>query len=229
MNIIKTITNHLQKKSFRQLVANFRTEYISKGITIADLQSNPMEQFDVWFTEAVNNKLVEPNFMHLSTANAEGKPSNRTMLLKGFDERGFIFFTNYDSRKGKELAENSSAAITFLWMELYRQVRIEGNVSPISAIESDDYFNSRPRGSQISACVSSQSQPIADRRELERRFREFEGQYKDKAVPRPDNWGGYCLSPVRVEFWQGRANRLHDRIQYSLTTDNTWIRQRLSP
>lgn len=229
MNIFKTIISQLQTKSFRQLVSNFRNEYISDGIKVANLKSDPIDQFEIWFNEAVSNKLTEPNIMHLSTANASGKPSSRTMLLKGFDERGFIFFTNYDSRKGKELTDNCFAAMTFLWMELYKQVRIEGSVKPVSTIESDNYFNSRPRGSQISAWISSQSKPITDRKELEERFSEVEKQFGNKSVPRPDKWGGYCLSPVCVEFWQGRADRLHDRIQYKCEKDNIWTKQRLSP
>lgn len=229
MNIFKTITNELKTKSFRQLVSNFRTEYISNGIDVANLKSNPIDQFEIWFNEAVSNKLIESNVMHLSTVNAEGKPSCRTMLLKGFDERGFVFYTNYKSRKGKELKDNCFAAMTFLWLELYKQVRIEGSIKPVSTIESDNYFNSRPRGSQISAWASSQSKPAADRKELEERYSEIEKQFRNKIVPRPDGWGGYCLSPDRVEFWQGRANRLHDRILYSIGKDNIWTKQRLSP
>lgn len=225
----KTILNQFQTKSFRHLVSNFRNEYVSRGIQEADLKSNPIDQFEVWFNEAVTNKLNEPNVMHLSTVSAEGKPSGRVMLLKGFDERGFIFYTNYDSRKANQLAGNSYAAMTFLWLELFKQVRIEGTVQPVSAVESDTYFNSRPRGSQIGAWVSSQSKPIADRMELDKKVAEFEKEFDGKPVPRPVNWGGYCLSPVLMEFWQGRANRLHDRILYTLEHDNIWTKQRLSP
>jgi len=224
----KTILNQFQTKSFRHLVSNFRNEYISKGIQEADLKNNPIDQFEDWFNEAVANKLNEPNVMHLSTVSAEGKPSGRVMLLKGFDERGFIFYTNYDSRKANQLAANSYAAMTFLWLELFKQVRIEGTVQEVTAVESDIYFNSRPRGSQIGAWVSSQSKPLAHREELDTKVAEFEKEFAGKPVPRPDNWGGYCLSPLLMEFWQGRANRLHDRIQYKLERD-VWIRQRLSP
>jgi pyridoxamine 5'-phosphate oxidase len=224
----KTILNQFQTKSFRHLVSNFRNEYISQGIQEADLKNNPIDQFEVWFNEAVTNKLIEPNVMHLSTVSAAGIPSGRVMLLKGFDERGFIFYTNYDSRKANQLAVNSYAAMTFLWLELFKQVRIEGTVQPVPAAESDIYFNSRPRGSQISAWVSSQSKPIADRKELDKKVAEFEKEFAGKPVPRPSNWGGYCLSPILMEFWLGRANRLHDRIQYTLERD-AWIRQRLSP
>lgn len=229
MKFLKTITNHFRTKSIRQLVSNFRNEYISNGINEAGLKSNPIDQFEIWFNEAIANKINEPNVMYLSTATADGKPSGRIMLLKGFDKRGFVFFTNYDSRKGDELAENSFAAITFLWLELYKQVRIEGTVLPVSTKESDNYFNSRPRGSQISAWVSSQSKPITDRIDLEKKVDEIEKQFQSKPVPRPDNWGGFCLSPVLIEFWQGRANRLHDRIKYKIEKDNIWTKQRLSP
>jgi len=224
----KTLLNQFQTKSFRHLVSNFRNEYISQGIQEADLKSNPIDQFEVWFNEAVTNKLNEPNVMHLSTVSAEGKPSGRVMLLKGFDERGFIFYTNYESRKANQLAVNRYAAMTFLWLELFKQVRIEGTVQEVPAAESDIYFNSRPRGSQIGAWVSSQSKPLADRKELDKKVAEFEKEFAGKPVPRPSNWGGYCLSPVLMEFWQGRANRLHDRIQYKLERD-VWTKQRLSP
>ena len=202
MSQLNTLINHFKTKSLRQLVANFRNEYISDGINETTLKSNPIDQFEVWFNEAVSNKLNEPNVMSLSTIQSDGKPSNRILLLKGFDENGFVFYTNYDSRKGKELEENNHAAMTFLWLELYKQVRIEGAVHQVSALESDTYFNSRPRGSQIGAWVSDQSQPIDDRAELESKVVEIEQRFKGKPVPRPENWGGYCLSPVVIEFWQ---------------------------
>ena len=229
MKLYQIIKKDLQTKSIRQLIANFRTEYISKGIKKSDLKSNPIDQFENWFNDAVKNKLPDPNIMTLSTATAEGKPSGRIMLLKGFDERGFIFFTNYDSRKASELTENSFAALTFLWLELYRQVRIEGIVKKVSDKESDEYFSSRPRGSQISAWVSSQSKPVSDRTELEIKVDEIEKKFKGKPVPRPENWGGFYVSPELIEFWQGRANRLHDRILYKLESDAIWKMERLSP
>lgn len=229
MKLYQTIKKHLQTKSIRQLVANFRNEYISNGINEKDMARNPIDQFEKWFVEAVKNKVSEPNAMHLSTATVDGKPSGRIMLLKGFDEKGFVFFTNYDSRKGNELKNNSFASLTFLWLELFQQVRIEGTVHPISVEESATYFNSRPRGSQISAWASSQSNIVSSRIDLEKKIREIEIRFKNKPIPRPANWGGFCLTPKSMEFWQGRANRLHDRIQYQLGQENIWSIHRLFP
>jgi pyridoxamine 5'-phosphate oxidase len=229
VKFIQNISGHIQGKSLRQLVANFRNEYISNGINETELKDNPIDQFEVWLNEAVKNKLQEPNTMFLSTATPEGKPSGRVILLKGFDEHGFVFYTNYDSRKGHELSNNHFASLTFLWLELFKQVRIEGTVQRISATESDNYFNSRPRNNQIGAWVSNQSQAIADRKVLENKMTEIEKQFGGKPIPRPKNWGGYCLSPTAVEFWLGRASRLHDRILYQLQDDNTWTKQRLAP
>ena len=219
----------LKNKSVRQLVANFRNEYISGGIDEKEVLKDPVQQFEKWFNEAVNNKIAEPNVMHLSTAGNDGRPSGRVVLLKGFDENGFVFYTNYGSRKGRELQKNKYASLTFLWLELYRQVRIEGKVHPVSSEESDNYFNSRPRGSQIGALASAQSEFLDSREALEKIADELETKYKDKPVPRPDTWGGYCLKPDLIEFWQGRANRLHDRILYTLDKDDKWKIRRLFP
>ena len=229
MIFFKSISGQIQGKSLRQLVANFRNEYISNGIKETELKENPIDQFEVWFNEAVNNKLREPNAMHLATATPDGKPSGRVVLLKGFDEIGFIFYTNYSSRKSHELEANQYASLTFLWLELYKQVRVEGTVHRIPPIEANHYFNSRPRGSQISAWASMQSQPVNSRQELEKQMEDIEHQFSEKPVPRPDNWGGYCLTPTKIEFWLGRANRLHDRILYELQEDKSWTKQRLSP
>lgn len=229
MKLYQTIRNRLQTKSIRQLVANFRNEYISNGINIIDMARNPIDQFEKWFVEAVKNKVSEPNAMHLSTATVDGKPSGRIILLKGFDEKGFVFFTNYDSRKGNELKNNRFASLTFLWLELFQQVRIEGTVHPISVEESDNYFNSRPRGSQISAWASSQSKIVSSRIDLEKKIKEIEIRFNNKLIPRPNNWGGFCLTPKSMEFWQGRANRSHDRIQYQLGQENIWSIHRLFP
>ena len=212
MSFLKDIKGQIKNKSIRQLVANFRTEYISDGIDEANMSNDPILQFEIWFNEAVKNKIPEPNIMHLSTVTLDCKPSGRVLLLKGFDEKGFVI-----------------ASMTFLWIELYRQVRIEGKVEKISAEESDQYFHSRPRGSQISAVASSQSSIIENRKVLEEKVKELEKEYESKPVPRPENWGGYCLSPVSIEFWQGRASRLHDRILFTLEKNNNWIKQRLAP
>lgn len=219
----------LQNKSVRQLVANFRNEYISDGIDEKDILNDPVQQFEKWFNEAVSDKINEPNVMHLSTVGENGRPSGRIVLLKGFDENGFVFYTNYDSRKGEDIKHNNYASLTFLWLELYRQVRIEGKVIPVSAEESDNYFKSRPKGSQIGALASAQSKILDSRKTLEKIADELEKKYNDKPVPRPDNWGGYCLKPDYIEFWQGRANRLHDRILYKLNNEGEWKINRLYP
>ena len=216
-------------KSIRQLISVFRNEYISQGINIKELADNPIVQFERWMVEAVKNKVNLPNAMHLSTAGKDGKPSGRVVLLRGFDERGFVFFTNYDSRKGNELRNNNYASMTFFWYELFRQVRIEGYVHKVTEAESDAYFQSRPRESQISALASEQSRLLDSRESLEQRVRELEKRFKDQPVPRPDYWGGFYLSPIYVEFWQGRAHRLHDRILYKLEKNNFWNMHLLSP
>jgi pyridoxamine 5'-phosphate oxidase len=229
MSFIQNISGQIRGKSLRQLVANFRNEYISNGINESELKDNPIDQFEVWLNEAVKNKLREPNAMFLATATPDGKPSGRVVLLKGFDERGFIFYTNYGSRKAIELDKNNAASLTFLWLEIYKQVRVEGTVQRISDKESDQYFNSRPRESQIGAWASDQSQPIANRDVLEREMEALEKQFEGKPIPRPENWGGFCVKPQQIEFWLGRANRLHDRILYQRSDDNIWTKQRLSP
>lgn len=229
MKLYKSIAAHLQNRSIRQLVANFRNEYICKGINKNDMAADPIDQFEKWFVEAIKNKVSDPNAMHLSTVKLDGKPSGRIILLKGFDEKGFVFFTNYDSKKGEELKNRSFASLTFFWNELFRQVRIEGTVHLISDKQSDDYFNSRPRGSQISAWASSQSEIVSSRLDLETKARNIEIRFRNKPVPRPENWGGYCLIPKSIEFWQGRANRMHDRIQYQLEQEKKWSMCRLSP
>lgn len=220
--------NIFRRKSLRQLVANFRNEYVSHGLDEQTLKPNPIDQFDDWFQDAVKNKLPEPNALHLATVNSEGKPSGRIMLLKGYDDSGFVFFTNYESRKGSELNGNHHAAITFLWLELFRQVRMEGVVSKVSERESDEYFHSRPRSSQLGALVSAQSKVLTSRAELDQQYADAEKKFSGQEIPRPAYWGGYRLKPERMEFWQGRASRLHDRILYSLNADR-WVKQRLYP
>lgn len=192
------------------------------------MNRDPIEQFRRWFDEALNANLHEPNAMTLATASNDGKPSARIVLLKGCDERGFAFYTNYEGRKANDLDENPRAALVFYWGELERQVRIEGTVSRISDQESDEYFASRPRGSQLGAWASEQSQPAERRGSLEEKLRSLEAEYADREVPRPPFWGGYRVEPEAVEFWQGRENRLHDRLVYR-RTDGGWRIERLQP
>jgi pyridoxamine 5'-phosphate oxidase len=193
-----------------------------------DVDQNPIMQFKKWFTDALEAQLYEPNVMTLATSDPYGKPSARIVLLKGFDEHGFNFYTNYDSKKGRELQENPQAALVFFWAELERQVRIEGMVSKLDPEVSEDYFHSRPKGSQIGAMASPQSEVIASRETLEQKVVELQQQYADTEVPRPEHWGGYLLEPQQIEFWQGRPSRLHDRICYTLV-DGVWIINRLAP
>jgi pyridoxamine 5'-phosphate oxidase len=190
---------------------------------------NPLNLFRRWFDEAIASGSRLPDAMTLATATKEGKPSARMLLLKQVDEQGFVFYTNYNSRKARELEENPFAALVCYWVGLDRQVRVEGNVERVSAAESDEYFRTRPRESQIGAITSPQSDVIQGREFLEQRFRDFEGMYRDRAVPRPAHWGGYRLKPERIEFWQNRSGRLHDRIDYQRQTDGSWTIQRLAP
>ena len=200
--------------SLRRLTTLLRNEYNGAGISIGDFDSDPLRQFEKWIEDAVAHNIKDFNAVHLATADASGRPSGRIVLLRDYSERGFSFFTNYESRKGEELEYNNQAAMTFFWSELYRQIRLGGTVNRLPAEESDAYFRSRPRQSQISALVSHQSKVLTNRGLLERIVRETEEKYRDKPVPRPDNWGGYYLSPDYFEFWQGREHRLHDRIRY---------------
>ena len=210
-------------------IADLRRDYTLRGLNESDVDADPFKQFQVWFSDALAANLIEPNAMTLATATKDGKPAARTVLLKGFDARGFVFYTNYESRKGQELAENPWAALVFLWAELERQVRIEGQVEKCSAIESDTYFRSRPLGSRLSACVSRQSQVISSREVLEHRLQDLLVENANQEVPRPPYWGGYRLSPTSIEFWQGRPSRLHDRLRYRLLNDRSWLIERLSP
>jgi pyridoxamine-phosphate oxidase len=210
-------------------IESLREDYKKNKLDKKDLQADPFVQFEQWFEEARQAGLYEPNAMNLATADKRGKPSARIVLLKGFDKDGFRFFTNYESKKGQQLLENPFAALTFFWPELERQVRIEGEISKISDADSRDYFNKRPKGSQIGAIISPQSKIIPSREYLEERQRKFELDPADTIYTKPEHWGGFELKPVLVEFWQGRSSRLHDRLEFKLTAQNSWEISRLAP
>ena len=209
-------------------LARLREEYTGSGLRESDADPDPIEQFRGWFEQALAADLHEPNAMTLATATPGGSPSARMVLLKGFDERGFVFYTNYEGRKAEELEANPRAALVLYWGELRRQVRVEGCVSRLPDAESDAYFAGRPRGSQLGAWASEQSRPVSDRGVLEQRLRELEANYEGHDVPRPPFWGGYRVEPETIEFWQGRENRLHDRLVYR-RSDGRWRRERLQP
>lgn len=210
-------------------VADLRQNYTQAGLLESEAAGDPFPQFHRWLSEAIAADLKEPNAMTLATVTPDGKPDARIVLLKGFDQRGFSFFTNYKSAKGKQLNTTPWAALVFLWGDLERQVRIEGQVEIVSEQESDDYFQVRPWASQLGAWASDQSQVIASREVLEERFLQFKDQYPEGKVPRPPHWGGFRVVPRTVEFWQGRPSRLHDRLRYRLQDDGKWLRERLSP
>lgn len=219
-NVIFFMKNPLEK---------LRKEYSHIGINIPSLPENPFVLFHLWLDEALNSKLPEPNAMILSTVDGNNRPSSRTVLLKGLDEKGLIFFTNYLSRKGNELSGNPFASILFLWLELERQVRVEGKVDKIHEPESDSYFAMRPRHSQLGAWASPQSQVIKNRGVLDDNYRSMEKKFEGREVLRPAHWGGYRLVPDYFEFWQGRENRMHDRICFHPSPGGTWTRNRLAP
>ena len=208
-------------------LADIRKDYILQTLQEEDVATDPIEQFNKWWDESIKSEIIEANAMTLATANAAGIPSARTVLLKAFSTEGFIFFTNYESQKGEDLAANPNAALLFFWKEMERQVRIEGKVEKISEEESDAYFNSRPLGSRIGAWASPQSKVINDRTVIENNVQKFTEEFGEK-IPRPPHWGGYLLVPVKMEFWQGRSSRLHDRILFT-REDNSWKISRLAP
>jgi len=206
-----------------------RYEHIGKGLRRSDLNPNPIKQFANWFTTAIETGIGDVNAMSLATAGQDAKPSVRIVLLKSFDEDGFVFFTNYESEKGKQLEANPYAALGFYWIELDRQIRISGKVDKTSRKESQTYFRSRPVGSQLSAWASRQSAVLDGRRVLDARMEEMNERFADKRVPLPPHWGGYRLKPDNMEFWQGRSNRLHDRFRYTRQSDGSWLIERLAP
>ena len=209
-------------------IADIRKEYKLKLLLEKDVDTNPIRQFQQWWNEALNSNIEEPNAMALATTNKHGKPSARIVLLKGLSNDGFVFYTNYESRKAGELKENPHAALLFFWKELERQVRIEGSITKTSEQESAEYFSSRPQLSKIGAWSSPQSSVIPSRDELEKNVSKYQQQFGDGEIPRPPHWGGYIVKPTVIEFWQGRRNRLHDRLQYTLRNDK-WIIERLAP
>jgi len=210
-------------------LSDLRREYTLAGLKESDLDPSPFKQFDSWFQQALAAGLPEPNAMTLATATLDGKPSARVVLLKGFDECGVVFFTSYESQKGRELSANPLAALVCYWVELERQVRISGRVSKVSGEESEAYFRSRPLGSQLGAWASRQSEVVRGRRILEERLDKLTQEYQSKPIPLPPYWGGYRVAPETIEFWQGRPNRLHDRLRYTLQTSSQWLIERLSP
>jgi pyridoxamine 5'-phosphate oxidase len=214
--------------SVGERVAGLRKDYGQASLDERDVADDPIQQFTRWFEEALKAEVNEPNAMGVSTVDERGRPSSRIVLIKQFDERGFTWYTNYDSQKGRQLNGNPFAALLFFWSELERQVRIEGKVERTSAEESDKYFNSRPLKSRLSAIASHQSAPIASRADLEHNYEDVARQYGE-APQRPDNWGGFRLVPERIEFWQGRRSRFHDRVVYTRQEDGSWTRQRLQP
>jgi pyridoxamine 5'-phosphate oxidase len=213
-------------------LADIRRDYARAGLRRADLNANPIAQFQSWFEDAktaLKKKFLDVNAMTLATADKNGKPSARIVLLKGLDERGFIFYTNCKSRKGRELSQNPNAALTFFWAELERQVCVAGKIKKLSRAESEKYFQSRPRASQIAAWASGQSSVLKNREALEIKWSELEKKFPGEKIPLPPNWGGLVLRPERIEFWQGRPSRLHDRFQYSRQKNNSWKLERLAP
>jgi pyridoxamine 5'-phosphate oxidase len=215
-------------EDLRNYINSLRHDFSLESLDEKDVHKNPINQFSKWFTEAVDSKVNEPNAMTVCTATKDGKPSARILLLRNFDDNGFVFYTNYKSRKGKEIVENPHAAILFFWPELERQIRIEGVLSKQSTEVSDLYFSSRPRSSKLGAWTSAQSQVIESRKVLDEEYEKLSVKYPGEDVPRPEHWGGYILKPATIEFWQGRPSRLHDRILYTKENSN-WKIERLAP
>ena len=211
------------------MISDLRREYASRSLNERDAHADPIEQFRIWFEEALQAQALDANAMSLATASATGEPSVRTVLLKAIDPRGMIFYTHYDSAKGRDLAENPRAALLFFWPELERQVRVTGAVTRVARADSETYFASRPVESQWAAWAARQSDEIASRQTLERDYEAIKQRYGSDVVPCPPQWGGYLVEAERVEFWQGRPSRLHDRLLYTRQGDGTWTRMRLAP
>ncbi len=209
-------------------IGDLRREYTQAGLTRESLEANPLQQFDRWFTQAVQGQVLEPNAMQIATVDTKGKPTLRTVLLKSYDDKGFIFYTNYNSQKAQQIAANPQVALLIFWKELERQVEITGRAEKVSTLESLRYFTSRPRGSQLGAWVSVQSSIITSRNLLEMKLEEIKRKFNEGAIPLPDFWGGYRVIPETIEFWQGRSNRLHDRFEYRRIAQG-WDIVRLSP
>lgn len=210
-------------------ISNIRTEYTKAILAFEHTAADPIRQFETWFEEAQKSEVPEPNAMTLSTASPDGRPSARIVLIKEVNDKGFVFFTNYESRKGQDIEANPFGALTFFWQPLERQVRIEGRLEKVNPAVSDAYFASRPRASQLGAWASPQSQEIQSRGILEIKEKNYEEKFAGQEIPRPEHWGGYILLPDYAEFWQGRSSRLHDRIVYELQQNNTWNRKRIAP
>lgn len=216
-------------QAVKQGIAMLRREYDGKPFDESSADPNPFTQFELWFEDAVRHIDQDPNAMILATADASGQPTARTVLLKGFDEQGFLFYTNYNSRKSKAIEQNSKVALTFYWPDLMRQIQIHGSAEKVSSEMSDLYFSSRPEGSRLGAWASDQSSPVSSRAELEQQLQHYEKKFSGREIPRPPHWGGYRVIPFRIEFWQGRLNRLHDRISYDKNEQGSWTIERLSP
>ncbi|HVZ80007.1 MAG TPA: pyridoxamine 5'-phosphate oxidase [bacterium] len=210
-------------------LAHLRREYRNKPLLESQAPADPLRLFEKWFREALKVKALDVNAMILATVSPAGQPSARVVLLKGYDRKGFVFFTNYLSHKGRDLERHPQASLLFFWPELSRQIRLDGTARPVATWESDEYFQTRPRDSQLGAWVSEQSRVIGDRKVLDRRMREFEAKFRGKLVPRPPHWGGYRLNPKTIEFWKGQPSRLHDRLVYRKRSGNGWARERLAP
>ncbi len=217
------------QEDLNQRLFNIRHEFANEEFDESKASKNPFEEFGYWMDEALKAEVSEPNAVTLATCSSDGKPTARVVLLRGFDEKGFVFFTNYNSRKGDEIDANPNVCLNFFWTEIGRQVRIQGVASKIPSADSEEYFNSRPRESQIGAWASYQSEELESAQELKEKVAEIEKRYEGRDVPRPEHWGGYCVSPDYIEFWQGRMSRLHDRLVYSRDDSGIWTLGRLSP